>query len=53
MNYKGICCEKGITVEGTCSFDYAIQRILQGTAAEKEEFKEWYFSGNWIEEEEE
>jgi len=48
MNYKGMFCEKGIIVEGTCAFDYAIERLINGTEEEKQEFQDWYFSGNWV-----
>lgn len=33
------------------AFDFAIERILGGTEEEKEEFIEWFYSGNWIKEE--
>lgn len=36
------------------AFEYAIDRCLNGTEAEKKEFKEmlveWFYSGNWIQE---
>jgi len=53
MRYKGICCEKGITVEEEKAFNYAIHRVLQGTEDEKAEFQEWFYSGNWVKEENE
>jgi len=52
MNYNGIFCEKGKLIESDKAFDYAIERILQGTEEEKSEFVDWYFSGNWIKENE-
>lgn len=30
------------------SYDYAIERITYGTDEEKQEFVEWFYSGNWI-----
>ena len=50
--YKGICKNKGIKVEEVNSFYYAIERIIQGSNEEKQEFKEWFYSGNWIKENE-
>ena len=52
MNYRGVFENKEILVEGIYAFDYAIERILQGSEKEKSEFKEWYFSGDWVEEKE-
>jgi len=51
--YKGICKEKGNSVDEESAFNYAILRILQGTEKEKSEFVEWFYSGDWIKEEEE
>ena len=54
MCYKGIGPEKGKTVPEEEAYDYALDRCLNGE--EHEEFREmlveWYFSGNWIKEEE-
>lgn len=33
------------------AFDYAIERITNGTIDEKQEFEEWFYSSNWIKEE--
>lgn len=54
MYYKGIGPEKGKVVPEEEAYDYALDRCLNGE--EHEEFREmlveWYFSGNWIKEEE-
>jgi len=47
MFYKGICCEKGNIVQEEFCFGYALNRILDNEL-EKNEFIEWYYSGNWI-----
>lgn len=55
MFYVGIGPEKGISIEDTLAFEYALDRCLGGNEEEKAEFKEmlveWYYSGNWIEKE--
>lgn len=50
--YKGIAKEEGILVDEDKAFDYALQRLGQVTEEEKKDFLEWYYSGNWIKEEE-
>lgn len=50
MAYKGICKEYGKTVDKEYAFGYALNRILNNED-EREAFVEWYFDGNWIEEE--
>lgn len=32
------------------AYEYAIERISQGTEEERKEFVEWFYSGNWIRE---
>lgn len=32
------------------AFDYALERVREGTAEEKREFVEWFYSGGWIKE---
>lgn len=49
--YRGIGPEAGTVVTKDQAFDYAIERCLNGTEEEKEEFVDWYYTGNWIEEE--
>lgn len=49
--YKGIFKNDGIIVGAEKAFNYAIQRVVQGTKEEKKEFIEWYYSGDWVEEE--
>ena len=55
MFYVGIGPEKGIAVEDTMAFEYALDRCLGGNKEERKEFEEmlveWYYSGNWIEKE--
>lgn len=48
--YVGICKERGNCVDEDEAFLYAICRILSGVDEQKE-FVEWYYSGNWIKEE--
>jgi hypothetical protein len=50
--YKGISKEDGILVDEDKAFDYALQRLGKAPKEEKEDFIEWYYSGNWIKEEE-
>lgn len=54
--FIGIGPERGTVVEKEYAFEYALWRCLHGCLEEQEEFKEmlveWYYSGNWIEEEE-
>lgn len=57
MYYKGMTGtpEEGHVVEGVLAYDYALERCLKGTEEDREEFREmlveWFYSGNWIEEE--
>lgn len=50
--YKGIGPERGITVPEEEAYEYALDRCLNG--GDLNEFKEmlveWYFSGNWVKE---
>jgi hypothetical protein len=54
--YLGIGPEEGAFVPGEKAYGYALERCLSGTEEEQEEFREmlveWYYSGNWIKEEE-
>lgn len=56
MPYVGLGPEEGITIEEDQAFRYALERCLKGTPEEQLEFRdmlvEWYFSGNWIKEDE-
>lgn len=45
--YKGICTERGKTVEEEYAFGYALSRILN-SKTEENEFVDWYYSGNWL-----
>lgn len=55
MAYAGIGPEKGIIVEESEAFAYALERSLHGSLEEQKEFRnmllEWFYSGNWIKEE--
>lgn len=50
--YIGIFKEKGIVVDKGNAFRYAMERIAHGTPEAQQEFIEWFYSSNWIEEEE-
>lgn len=47
MFYKGICSERGITVPEDMALEYALSRVLEDEN-QKQEFLEWFFSGDWI-----
>ena len=55
--YIGVGPEKDRVVMEEEAFDYAFERSLHGTLQDQKEFKEmlveWFYSGNWIREEEE
>lgn len=51
LRYEGIQTNKGIIVEEEDAFDYALEQITNDED-EKKAFIEWFFSGNWIEREE-
>jgi len=40
----------GIFIPEKDAYDYAMERISHGTDEEKQEFVEWFYSGNWIKE---
>lgn len=48
MIYVGICTNSGKIVEEENAFDYALEQI-KNNEKEKQEFIEWFYSGNWIE----
>lgn len=48
--YMGICLEKGIIVADENAFRYALERIAHGAPGEQQEFVEWFYSGNWVKE---
>jgi len=52
MNYIGIGKNKGIRIDSETAFDYALERVKNGTDYEKQEFVEWFYSGDWYYEEE-
>lgn len=53
--YRGIGPEEDTIVAEDEAYDYALERCLKGTEEDWQEFRkelvEWFFSGNWIEEE--
>jgi NOL1/NOP2/fmu family ribosome biogenesis protein len=49
--YIGIFEEKGIVVDKESAYRYAMERVVNGTPEVQQEFVEWFYSGNWIEEE--
>ena len=57
MIYVGIGPEEGTVVEPEQAFSYALERCIHGTLEEQNEFREmlveWYYSGNWLEIDEE
>lgn len=50
--YEGIGPEKDTVVGEDVAFAYAMERLKNADEEEKKEFVKWYFSGNWIEKEE-
>lgn len=58
MYYRGMTgtSEEGNVVEESSAYEYALERCLAGTTEDREEFRgmlvEWFYSGNWVEEEE-
>ena len=52
MFYKGICSERGKAVPEDMALGYALSRVLEDEN-QKQEFIEWFYSGNWIKVEEE
>lgn len=50
--YIGICSEAGTVIAEEDAFDYALGRISAGTDEEKKEFADWFYSGNFIKEDE-
>ena len=58
MFYRGMTGtpEEGLVVEEEQAFDHALERCLFGTQEDRKEFREmlveWFYSGNWIEEDE-
>lgn len=53
--YLGIGPEKGTIVEEDQAFEYALERCLNGTPEDQQEFRrelvEWFYSGSWIKQE--
>lgn len=51
--FIGVGPEQGTYVSGEDAYTYALERCAMASEKEKEEFVEWYYSGNWIRTEEE
>lgn len=49
--YRGIGIESGKEVSDECAFDYAKNHLDEMTDMDKQTFVEFFFSGNWIREE--
>lgn len=49
----GVGPESGTFVSEDKAFAYALERCANAGKEEKQEFVEWYYSGNWVREEEE
>lgn len=49
--YIGILKEKGNVVNTKDAFEYAMERVKNGTEEEKQEFVDWWFSFDYIKEE--
>lgn len=47
LYYKGIFTEKGINIPEEHCFEYALDRVTKNKA-DRNEFIEWFYSGNWI-----
>lgn len=50
MPYIGILSNNGKVVEKEDAFEYALEQI-KNSEIEKQEFIEWFYSGNWIDDE--
>lgn len=48
MFYEGICSERGKTVPEEKAFEYALRRVSSMKGTDKQEFIEWFYSGNWV-----
>lgn len=49
--YREIGIESGKEVSDECAFDYAKNHLDEMTDMDKQTFVEFFFSGNWIREE--
>lgn len=54
--FVGVGIEEGKVVEENQAYSYALDRCLNGTVEDQQEFHEmlveWFYSGNWIKEDE-
>ncbi|MDD3437618.1 MAG: hypothetical protein PHC64_10745 [Candidatus Gastranaerophilales bacterium] len=50
--YIGMGSEQGKVIPAEKAFEYALERVKNGTDYEKQEFVEWFYSGDWYYEEE-
>lgn len=45
--YIGIGSEQGKVIPAEKAFEYALERVKNGTDYEKQEFVEWFYSGDF------
>ena len=50
--YVGVGPEQGKQIDEEFALGYAMQRVMQNPEEQKE-FVEWFFSGNWVKENDE
>ena len=48
MRYVGIGPEKGHEVEESDAFEYAVHHLDELPEGDKQDFIDWFFSGNWM-----
>lgn len=51
--FIGVGPEEGTFIPAEEAYTYALERCAMASEKEKEEFVEWYYSGNWTRTEEE
>ena len=53
MRYVGIGPERGREEEETAAFEYASNHLGDLPEEDKKDFVDWFFSGNWVKEDDE
>ena len=53
VRYVGIGPERGRGVEETAAFEYAANHLDDLPEEDKKDFVDWFFSGNWVKEDDE
>lgn len=48
VGYEGMSCENNKFIPVEDAFQYALERVSRNEQ-DKNEFIEWFFSGNWVE----